>query len=49
MGETNKSILSLNNVFDLKKKDTFHFKRLEEVISFRYINVVAGWVVKKNL
>ena len=29
MGETNKSILSLNNVFNLKKKkeDAFQFKR----------------------
>ena len=25
-GKTNKSILSLNNVFDLKKKGAFHFK-----------------------
>ena len=36
MGETNKSILSLNNVFDLKKKVLFNLNVLKKPF---------GWVV----
>ena len=30
MGDTNKSVLSLNNVFDLKEEGAFQYKRFEE-------------------
>ena len=41
MGETNKSVWSLNNVFDLKGEGAFQYKRFEENISvgcFLFIN-----------
>ena len=48
MGETNKSVLSLNNVFDLKGEGAFQYKRFEENIwvgCFRFINFLKKFIV----